>query len=168
MNYKALYGLLVKNPPKGWRLINYCQGVQGGVYLWPRTIPEIDEPEDPRSRINGNAILFEFHVTETGYARFLARAHFNGKSPTHDVRWLTWHTLAVLHCLATEPKGRSSKLTKSVALWDGGKLRQIGFRTNEKDAARSIRSYLKNPPNSLLCFIGHLGPFGRRTENNGK
>lgn len=156
MNYEKLFEMLENAPPTGWDVVKYIHGVAGGVYLWPKSIPKIREQENPKSRINPYAILFEFHVTTGNYARILARAHFNEKMAEQDVRWLAWRDIALLHCMAKEPEERRSKYTKSVALWDGGELGQIRFATKEIDAAAHIRSYLKNPPKSLTCFIGHI------------
>ena len=157
MNYNTLCEILENASPTGWDIVDVVGGSKGGVYLWPKSIPKIREQENPKSRISGYAILFEFHVTEAGnHARILARAHFNKKTAEQDVRWLAWREIALTHCLAKEVKNSPSKLTKSVAMWDGGKLQQIRFDTDETIAAKHIRSFLKNPPKSLTCFIGHI------------
>ena len=157
MNYKRLYNDLKNDPPKGWDVVDYVGGEPGGVYLWPKSIAKIDEPENPKSRIKGYAILFEFHVTKLGnYARILARAHFNEPKAEQDVRWLAWRDIALTHCLAKAVKNSPAGVTKSLALWDRGELQHIRFATNETIAAGHIRLYLENPPASLTCFIGHL------------
>jgi len=166
MDYKKLSERLTAKRPTGWDVVKYIGGVSGGVYLWPESIPRIREQENPKSRISGYAILFEFHVTKAGnYARILARAHFNEKSAEQDVRWLAWRDIALTHCLAKEVKNSPSDVTKSLAKWDGSELGQIRFDTNESIAAKHIRAYLKEPPQSLTVFIGHLWSKFADSEN---
>src|ERR1700684_2888006 len=100
MNYKVLFEILENASPTGWDVVDCVGGEEGGVYLWPKSIPRISEQENPKSTISGYAILFEFHVTKSGnYARILARAHFNKKPAEQDVRWLAWRDIALTHCL---------------------------------------------------------------------
>lgn len=155
MDYNALFTNLDRNPPQGWDIIKHPRA---GVYLWPKHISRIIRPSGrTESILADDLILFEFHVSEGGYARILARAYFSGKKPKDDFRWRTWHDIAVYHCHAKEVgDGQEPKHTKSVALWDGGALQRIALNSRFQETAKNIKSYLRNQPLSLTCFIGHL------------
>ena len=127
----------------------------------PRFRPEIIEVagSPPDRRLENHSILFEFHVTENDYARILARARFHGTQPEADSRWAAWRHLAIDHCLARPvQESGDPQSTKAVGKWDGGDFRLIKFNPppDEQAVAQIIRSYLKNSPRSLLCFIANL------------
>jgi hypothetical protein len=154
MDYKALFDDLLKSPPAGWSVIRHDPGKMGGVYLLPSKLKKIMQlpNEEAISRLEKYAILFEFHVTTNDKARILARGRYN---PT-DKRWQGWFDLADKG-KADKPRNTPNK-TRSVARWD---LEQIKFTTSALQTAKSIKAYLKNPPQSLTYFIGHLGQANR-------
>jgi hypothetical protein len=101
-------------------------------------------------------MLFEFHVTDAGSARILARARFRGEEPEDDLRWKTWHDIAVNHCHADEVKeAENAEDTRSVAKWPL-KAEINPDNTPIDEVANLIREFLQDPPVSLTCFIGHL------------
>ncbi|HEY5041557.1 MAG TPA: hypothetical protein VIK53_06085 [Verrucomicrobiae bacterium] len=158
MNYKELFDDLNENRPEGWDVIHYGNG----VFLWPHHVPALKEPAEVESNaiLRKYFLLFQFHVLDTGRARILARARFHvaPAPPEHDFRWKTWHDIAVKHCHALPVEEPNVvEATRSVAKWVCGSLEQINQATPINEVANLIRKFFQNPPDSLTCFIGHLG-----------
>jgi hypothetical protein len=153
MNYTDLFNALYAHPPTGWDVFRHPGQ---GVYFWPKNLTLMEDSCND-SLLPNHSILFEFHVTtEAGSARILARARFHGAEPEDDLRWKTWHDIAVHHCHADKVKEvDNAKETRSVAKWPF--KNKIKKNTPVDEVANLVRIFLQKPPNTLTCFIGHLG-----------
>ncbi|MEI7808244.1 MAG: hypothetical protein WCJ07_07140 [Verrucomicrobiota bacterium] len=159
MNYGQLFSDLAANPPTGWRVMHYVSGEPGGVYFWPSHIPHLIEPAiiSPDGRLLHFTMLFEFHVIKkSNRARILARTRFHGTKPRNDFRWLSLQHLATQHCGGKVVKEVPATHTASVALWDGGNLPAISYKSPVNNTANLLRSFFSNPPTELSIFISHL------------
>jgi hypothetical protein len=150
VNYEALFNYLREKQPNGWCVLYFGNG----IYLWPENLPLIEDTNiDEDEILQKYAILFEFHVTNAGSARLLARAKFRATSADYaalDERWNGWW-IAACKCGTKNPQ--NSPTTRSVAKWEI-KIQNI---EDTEAIADQIRDYLAKPPSSLDCFIGHLG-----------
>ena len=150
MNYEELYNNLHGNRPNGWLVLYFGNG----VYLWPENLSLIEDSNvDEDEILQKYAILFEFHVTDAGSARLLARAKFRATPADYaalDKRWNGWWITA---CECGTKNPQNSPTTRSVAKWNI----EIQNFQDINIIANQIRLFLANQPPSLACFIKRLG-----------
>ena len=146
--YQDVFNELVTNPPAGWALTHYGDG----VYLWPlvANYRMIRPTHIPDIKLWRYQILFEFHRTLAGTARILARARYD--MPNRAIWNCFWDNARNVKTQKPKQVGQT-KDTRSVAKWG---VPNIDAKTTAKDSAQEIRDFLKTEPKSMEEFINTL------------
>jgi hypothetical protein len=140
--YSDVFANLDGNLPAPWELV-HCGD---GVYLWPlKDYITIQPGLAPDRKLRLHQILFEFHRTQSGTARILARARCDRPNrAAWDVFWNNARAAG-----AEIPELRRHDITRSVAKW---RLTAINANSNARQSANVLRRFFQNPPQQLMDF----------------